>query len=108
MKEKWQKYKRLIKNVVIFCVGNLVLSSAVAIVLYEFLGDVLEQVSREELEEVLKHPFGEIARSASRLYIITYILFNYLPQKIRKSPYWLRGIYFTLFYLFCILIYLWI
>lgn len=108
MREKWQKYKRLIINVVIFFVGNLVLSSAIAIVLYEFLGDMLDQLSREEMEELIKNPFGEIARSASKLYVITYILFNYLPQKIRKSQYWLRGIYFTLFYLFCVLIYLWI
>lgn len=46
--------------------------------------------------------------SALKMYVVVYVLFYTLPDKIQNAKFWLRGIYFLLFYVFCCLTYFWI
>lgn len=103
-----KSYQNRIKKVIIFILGSLFLSSGLAILLYETVGDYLNRLSEEEIKAAVANPFYEINRTLFNIYVIAYILFSQLPEKIRKSKWYLRGLYFTIFYVFCILVYLWI
>lgn len=63
-----------------------------------------------ECKEVNLGPdvFIEFTKSFSKLFLIAYVLFACFPDKIRKAKWWVRAIYFTMFYVFCCLVYLWI
>lgn len=104
----WKKHIRIIKKVSVFIIGSIVLSLGTALILYEPFGDYLNQLSEEEIKNYASNPFYEISRSSFNIYLITYILFNQLPDKIKKAKYLLRGLYYILFYLFCYAVYLWI
>lgn len=108
MKIDWQENKTKLKKVSIFIFGSILLSLGTAVIMYEPLGNFLNQLSEEEIKKYASNPFYEISRSSFNIYLIAYILFTQLPEKIRKAKFVLRGIYFTLFYLFCYVVYLWI
>lgn len=108
MEINWKSKLRMIKKVIIFMIGGLILSLGISVILYEPLGAFLNQLSEAEIKEFTANPFYEISRSSFNIYIITYILFNQLPEKIKKANLIIKGIYFLIFYLFCYLVYLWI
>ena len=70
--------------------------------------DVLRSISQKDLDELVTNLDRYFFSTLLHLYIISFILFALLPAKIRKSKWWLRGIYFVLFYFLNILIYIWI
>lgn len=98
----------IIKKVVIFIIGGLVLPLGVSLVLYDYFGNYLNQLSEAQIKEMAANPFYEISRTSFNIYLITYILFGQLPEKIKKAKAFQKGIYFLLFYLFCFVIAIWI
>ena len=108
MKIDWKKHWSVIKKVVVFIFGSLILSLGISFLLYEPLGNFLNQLSETQIREMISNPFYEITRTSFNIYLITYILFSQLPNKIKKAKWMLKGIYFTLFYLFCYVIHIWI
>lgn len=92
----------------VFILGSLILSLSVSVILYEPLGSFLSRLSENEIKQLTAHPFEEITESSFKIYLIAYLLFNQLPEKIKKAQWMGRAIYFLFFYLFCYLIYLWI
>ena len=71
-------------------------------------GDVLRSISQQDIEQMLADIERYFFSTLLHLYIISYLLFACLPVKIRCSRWWLRGIYFVIFYFLNIFIYLWI
>ena len=71
-------------------------------------GDVLRSISQQDIEQMLADIERYFFSTLLHLYIISYLLFACLPVKIRCSRWWLRGIYFVIFYFLNICIYLWI
>ena len=71
-------------------------------------GDVLKSISQKDIDELLNDLRGYFFSTLLHLYILSFLLFTLLPDKIRHSRWWLRGIYFIIFYFLNILIYLWI
>lgn len=108
MKINWQKYLRIIKKVTIFIIGSLVVSLGISVFLYEYLGNYLNQLSEAQIKEMAANPFSEITRTSFNIYLIAYILFGQLPDKIKKASAFPRCIYFLLFYLFCYIVSIWI
>ena len=70
--------------------------------------DVLRSISQQDIEQMLADIERYFFSTLLHLYIISYLLFACLPVKIRGSRWWLRGIYFVIFYFLNICIYLWI
>ncbi len=108
MKIDWAKHLRIIKKTIVFFICGIILSVGISIILYEPLGNFLNSLSEQQIHKLATNTFSEISRTSFNVYLIAYILFGQLPQKIRKSRWYLRGIYFTIFYLFCYIISIWI
>ena len=68
-------------------------------------GDVLRSISQQDIEQMLADIERYFFSTLLHLYIISYLLFACLPVKIRCSRWWLRGIYFVIFYFLNICIY---
>ena len=96
------------KKITIFIVGSLILSLGISVLLYEPLGNFLNRLSEDEIRDFAANPFYEITRTSFNIYVIAYILFTTLPEKIKKAKLMLKGIYFIFFYLLCYIIYIWI
>ena len=97
-----------VKKVSVFIFGGIILSLGTSVILYEPLGNYLNQLSENELEQLKANPFDEITEASFKIFLIAYLLFNQLPEKIKRAHWLTRVIYFLLFYLFCYMIYLWI
>ena len=108
MKIDLKRHWKIIRKVAVFIIGSLILSLGISFLLYEPLGNYLNQLSENEIKAMAANPFYEITRTSFNIYLITYILFSQLPNKIKKAKWMLKGIYFTLFYLFCYVIHIWI
>lgn len=67
-----------------------------------------QNISVEGIRSYFQDPFPSIFVSALKMYVVVYVLFYTLPDKIQNAKFWLRGIYFLLFYVFCCLTYFWI
>lgn len=104
----WSNKFKVLKKVFIFIFWSLILSTGISVFLYKYLGNYLNQLSEEQIKEMATNPFYEISRTSFNVYVITYILFSQLPEKVKKAKTLLRGVYFFLFYLFCYIIIIWI
>ena len=104
-KKKWRH--RIIQIILFFCgvIGVHFLAEAFASSRW---GDVLKSISQQDIDELLNDLRGYFFSTLLHLYILSFLLFTLLPNKIRYSKWWLRGIYFVFFYFLNILIYLWI
>lgn len=104
-KKKWRH--RIIQIILFFCgvIGVHFLAEAFASSRW---GDVLKSISQKDINELLNDIRGYFFSILLHLYILSFLLFTLLPNKIRYSKWWLRGIYFIIFYFLNILIYLWI
>lgn len=96
---------RMIKKVIVFILGSWLLAGATALVLYHYFGGAISQLNENDCRQLAQNPFENIMRTCANLYILTYILFTQLPEKIRKAQVALRAVYFSLFYFLCLLIY---
>ena len=105
---KREQYVNLGKNVLKILSGIVFVYVLTKIIAHTPLIEVMQNVSEEEMKSFLENIDTEIFSSLMKLYIISYILFRFLPDKIRKSHWYFRIIYFLLFYLLNITIYLWI
>lgn len=108
MKMNWQKCAYFSKKVGTVLLGFVFVHFLTILIMQTPLVEILHEIGEAEMKGFFDHIDREIFSSLIRLYIISYILFYFLPDKIRKSKWYLRMIYFLLFYLFCILVYLWI
>lgn len=108
MRVDWKAHINTMKKVIFFLMGGFFLTSISTVIFYQVLSPWLAEVDENEIRELLANPLDGIAKMTSKLFFITYILFYTLPNKIRKANLWLRPIYFTLFYIFCMMVYLWI
>lgn len=105
MKIDWKKQRYLVQRALVFILGLWIVGLGAGAILYFLLGDILVTMTPEEINALKEHPFVELSFMTTKIYIIAYVLFYTLPDKIKKANLWLRTIYFVLFYLFCILVY---
>lgn len=105
---KREQYINLGKNILKILLGIAFVCVLTEIIAHTPLIKVMQNVSEEEMKSFLKNIDKEILSSLMKLYVISYILFRFLPDKIRESQWYFRIIYFLLFYFFNITIYLWI
>ena len=106
--DKLKQYFPLIKRTFIFLLGSWIFAYGIASVVTIFWLESLQNISIESIRSYFQDPFPNIFVSALKMYVIVYILFYTLPDKIQNAKIWLRGIYFLLFYIFCCLTYFWI
>lgn len=98
----------LIKRTIVFLLGSWIFAYGTASVITVFWLEPFTNISMESIRSYFQDPFPSIFASALKMYVIVYILFYTLPEKVRNAKLWLRGIYFLLFYVFCFLTYFWI
>ena len=98
IKINWQK-------VFNFIIGGAILSGVLGYLISFGINDVIQSLDKAEFERMIASPFKASLFSAFKLYIVTYILFGTLPENIKNASFFLRALYFTLFYIFCTLIY---
>lgn len=108
MKINWKKQIHIGKNIFFFFLGVVFIHILTNVLMSTLLPEMIRSISREELENFFVNIDKEIFSSLVKIYMISFALFYFLPQKFSKSRWYLRGIYFIIFYFFCILIYLWI
>lgn len=97
-----------IKKAFVFLLGSWIFAYGTASVVTIFWLESFQNISVEGIRSYFQDPFPSIFVSALKMYVIVYILFYTLPDKIQNAKFWLRGIYFLLFYVFCCLTYFWI
>lgn len=98
---------RLVQILYFFCgvLGVHILANSLV---DSFWADVLKSMTQKDIDELVNNLDRYFFSTLLYLYIISFLLFSVLPEKIRRSRWWLRGIYFVLFYFLNILIYMWI
>ncbi len=102
-----KRHLNYIKKAVIFILGSWVFCMVSAMLAYWFAEKYPETLECKQIE-LGPDAFIELVKSFSKLFLVTYVLFACLPDKVRKAKWWARVVYFTLFYVFCCLVYLWI
>lgn len=105
---EWKKYISWGKKIIYFFVGLIFVHFMTQIIMSSSFPEMLKEMNEEEIKSFIANLDKEIFSILIKLYIISYILFSLLPRKIKNSRWYLRGIYFVIFYFFCILIYVWI
>lgn len=108
MKIKYKNNLQSGKNIIIFFVGVVFVRLLTQLVMSTNFPEMIKKITQEEIQDFVTNLDGEIFSVLIKIYIISFILFALLPDKIRKSSWYLRVIYFVIFYFFCILVYLWI
>lgn len=108
MKINWQKHLHIVNKIFLFFLGIVFVHFLASIVATFFLPEILQVLTEEVIRSYFAHLDKEILYSLIRIYIISFVLFVFLPKKITHSPRYLRGLYFILFYMFCIFVYLWV
>lgn len=108
MKIEQKKFLIMTKNILIFFIGGILIHFLTGIIMSTSLPEILREISEEELKKYLANIDKEIFYSLIKIYLISYILFYFLPPKINKNKWYIRSLFFVIFYVFCILIYLWI
>ena len=108
MTVNWQKYFHLGKNILVFFLGIVCIHILTQIIMSTSFPDLIKKISEEEIQDFITNLDKEIFSILTKIYIICCILFSRLPEKIRKSKWYLRGLYFIIFYILCVLVYLWI
>ena len=97
-----------IKKAFVFLLGSWIFAYGSASVVTIFWLESFQNISVEGIRSYFQDPFPSIFVSALKMYVVVYVLFYTLPDKIQNAKFWLRGIYFLLFYVFCCLTYFWI
>lgn len=106
--DKLKQYFPLMRRTFIFLLGSWIFAYGTASVITIFWLESFQNISIEGIRSYFQDPFPNIFVSALKMYVIVYILFYTLPDKIQNAKIWLRGIYFLLFYILCCLTYFWI
>lgn len=102
-----KRHLSYIKKAIVFILGAWGFGLGSAMFMYWIAEKYPESLKCEEIP--LGHElFVDFSSSFFKLFIVVYILFTRLPEKVRKAQFLLRFLYFLLFYLFCCLIYFWI
>ncbi len=105
---KREQYVKLGKSILKILLGIAFVYILTKIIVITSLVEVMQNISEEEMKSFLKNIDKEIFSSLVKLYIISYVLFHFFPDKIRKKDWYFRIIYFLVFYFCNIVIYLWI
>lgn len=105
---KLKNYLPFLQKAVVFVLGSWIFAYGTASVITIFWLESFTNISVEEIRRYFQDPFPSIFMSALKMYILVYILFYTLPDKIKNAKIWLRAIYFMGFYIFCCLAYFWI
>lgn len=85
--------KLYIKKILLFVIGWLTVPFITGGILYDLFGDL----NMAEIWHRLTHP-REIIESLG-IYTIAYFSFKYLPEEISQANWFLRIVYFILFYI---------
>ena len=97
-----------IKKAFVFLLGSWIFAYGTASVVTIFWLESFQNISVEGIRSYFQDPFPSIFVSALKMYVVVYILFYTLPDKIQNAIVCLPGFYFLLFYVFCCLTYFWI
>lgn len=93
------------RKILFFVLGAIILSGSMGGLISLGINDFIREMDEKQIERMLRYPLEASLFSAFKLYIVAYILFNALPQKVKQAPLFRRAFYFTLFYVFCTLVY---
>lgn len=104
----WKKSWYYGKEIFFFFLGVLFVHILSSMIISSPLSEILHEITEAEIRDFIANIDKEIFSSLIKIYVISFILFYFLPPKINKSKWYLRSLFFVIFYLFCILIYLWI
>lgn len=102
---EWNKY---IKRIIFFFIGVIFVHFITGMIMSTSFPEIMESIVEKEAQNFIKNLEKEVFSALIKLYLISYLLFGLLPDKIKKSKWYWRGISFIVFYLLCVLIYLWI
>ncbi len=105
MKIDWKKQGLLIQRALVFILGFGIIGQGGGSLLTYLFGDWVKSISVDDIKAYLSDPERIFTHSSCSVYLIAYVLFYTLPDKVKKANLWFRAIYFVLFYLFCILVY---
>lgn len=93
MKIDWKKQKKLSLKALVLLIGLVILP--------EILGNLSALVVPD-----VKYAAEALIRLYRKLLVLTYLLFYFLPDKIKTAPALLRLFYFIIFYSLVILFYI--
>lgn len=108
MKIDWKKTVLIGKNIFLFFLGVIFVHILTAIIMSTPFPEMIKEMGEEGMKDFISNIGKEVFSSLIKIYIISFILFYFLTNRIKRSRWYLRGIYFIAFYAFCILVYLWI